>query len=97
MGTPANIASYSTLAHMLCAVSGYKPGFVTGFLVDVHLYESQWEAAKILVEREPLELPTLYVNYRNEIGDDISQFNVDDFSFKGTYKSHEPLSVKMVA
>lgn len=97
LGIPSNIASYATLAHMLCAVSGYKPGIITGFLVDVHLYESQWENAKTLVNRKPFDLPELYINYRPEIGDDISKFNVDDFSFGETYVCHPPLSVKMVA
>lgn len=59
LGVPFNIASYALLTVLLAKETGFKPGIVTGFLSDVHVYENHVENAKIQIEREPYKFPNL--------------------------------------
>jgi len=45
--------------HLLCQETGFKPGKLTGFLGDCHIYENHVYGAKEQLKREPLELPTI--------------------------------------
>lgn len=59
LGLPFDLASYATLMHLLCRWSGFKPGILTGFLNDVHLYENTIEGVKQQIDRTPFELPQI--------------------------------------
>lgn len=87
LGLPFNIASYAMLLILLGKEAGMTPGRLCGMLGDTHIYENQFETAKIQLEREPLPLPQL------EITDFASIF---DWTYKQrrllNYKSHEKLS-----
>jgi len=43
LGLPFNIASYGTLALLLCKQFGFKPGMLTGHLGDTHIYLNHME------------------------------------------------------
>ena len=60
-GIPYNISSYALLLKLLCKESGLNEGILTGFLVDVHIYENHLEAANIQIKREPFKLPKLNI------------------------------------
>lgn len=64
LGVGSNIASYALLMMLLCESSGLKPGKLVGTLADCHIYTNHMEAAKILVDREEVELPTLAIKYK---------------------------------
>jgi thymidylate synthase len=59
LGIPFNIASYALLLELLAKESGLKPGILTGFLSDVHIYENHIEGAKLQIQRIPKPLPRL--------------------------------------
>ena len=59
LGLPFNIASYALLQHLLCKETGYKPGSLTGFLGDTHIYNNHIEGARKQAEREPKDFPTV--------------------------------------
>lgn len=57
LGASSNIASYAVLLHLFAKHAGLIPRKLTGFGLDVHLYENQIEAAKELIERPSFKLP----------------------------------------
>lgn len=59
LGLPFNISSYGLLLHLLCMETGFKPGYLTGNLTDVHLYENHVEAAREQLSRNSLPLPQI--------------------------------------
>lgn len=67
LGVPFNIASYAALVHILCDITGYKPGVLTWFGGSVHIYENQIDQCRIQITRYPRELPLLKINWPNEI------------------------------
>ena len=92
LGAPYNIASYSLLANLIASVTGHMPGELTYYVNSAHIYENHIDQIKEQLEREPLELPGLYFEYK----DSIFEYSVDDFKIEN-YKSHPsikaPLSV----
>jgi len=61
LGLPFNIASYALLLLLFCAETGYKPGYLIGFLMDTHIYENHVDGLKEQTMREPKELPRLHI------------------------------------
>ena len=80
VGQPYNITQYALLLRMLAQVCGYDAGELTVMLGDVHIYQSQLELAKIQVQRQPRELPTLHLN--PDITD-LYDFTYEDITIKG--------------
>tara|TARA_Y100001968_G_scaffold103741_2_gene93757 strand:- start:15492 stop:16316 length:825 start_codon:yes stop_codon:yes gene_type:complete len=74
LGVPFNISSYSLLTCMIAQVCGLEPGEFVWTGGDCHLYLNHMEQAKMQIEREPLELPTLRL--------DPSISNIDEFSYE---------------
>lgn len=77
LGLPFNIASYATLLTLLAKLTGYTPGILTGFLADVHLYESHLLQVEDQLLRSPYELPTLDYTGPTYTGE---RFNADIFN-----------------
>lgn len=63
LGLPFNIASYGLLLSLLAHQFGYKPGILTGFLGDTHIYNNHREQVEEQVSRLPqaYELPGLAI------------------------------------
>lgn len=51
LGVPFNIASYSLLLHMVCHVTGMKPGKFVHTFGDAHLYSNHKEQVNMLLSR----------------------------------------------
>lgn len=62
LGVPFNIASYGLLLSLLAKQFGYKPGILTGFFGDSHIYKNHKEQVLTQISREPYELPTLDIS-----------------------------------
>lgn len=91
LGVPFNIASYALLLHMVAQVTGYIAGECILTLNDAHIYHNHFEAVKEQLSREPLALPSLWLNPERKSIDD---FTMDDIRLEN-YESHPPIKAKM--
>lgn len=82
LGLPFNISSYGLLLSLLAKQFGYKPGILTGFLGDTHIYENHIEQIGTMTGRlsEAKELPTLVIKDRFK---DVREFDaLNDIEIK---------------
>lgn len=84
LGVPFNIASYALLTMMMAQVTGLELGDFVHTFGDAHLYLNHLEQVETQLQREPLPLPTMYLN--SEVKD-IFSFTSDDFELVG-YQFH---------
>lgn len=93
LGLPFNIASYALLTHLVAKVTDKRPGELTLFLADTHIYLNHLEQVKLQLTREPRALPELSLNPNITNIDNISP---DDIAVVG-YNPHPnipaPISV----
>jgi thymidylate synthase len=91
LGVPFNIASYALLLAMVAQVTGLRPHECVLTLNDAHIYHSHFDAVREQLKREPLPLPTLWLNPAIT---DIDGFTPDDIKLVG-YESHPPIKADM--
>ena len=91
LGVPFNIASYSILTHMIAQVCDLKVGEFVHVLGDAHIYLNHVEQVKEQLAREPLPLPTLWINPEVK---DIFKFTMEDFRLDG-YNSYASIKAPM--
>jgi thymidylate synthase len=84
LGVPFNIASYALLTLMVAQVCELEPGEFIHSFGDVHLYSNHIEQAKLLLSREPFQLPTMRINPEVK---DLFSFQFEDFALEN-YQSH---------
>ena len=83
LGVPFNIASYALLTMMIAQVCGLQPGEFVHTFGDVHIYNNLKEQVDEQLTREPMELPTMWINPEVK---DINDFKYEDFRLEN-YKS----------
>ena len=88
LGLPFNIASYGLLLMMIADEVNMVPEELIGNLGDVHLYLDHIEQAKEQMNREPFELPTVYVR------DGIESFMNGDIILEN-YQSHPAIKAPL--
>ena len=84
LGVPFNIASYSLLTMMVAQVTGLRPGEFVHTFGDAHLYLNHLQQANEQLNREPLQLPQMYLN---EDVRSLFDFAYDDFRLED-YQYH---------
>ena len=70
LGVPYNIASYALLTMMMARMAGLDLGEFIWTGGDVHLYNNHLEQARIQLQREPRDLPTVDLKDRGQGIDD---------------------------
>lgn len=75
LGVPFNIASYALLLHMVAQVTGLKAGELVHTIGDAHIYMNHIDQVKTQLERDPFDLPDLWLNPAIT---DIRDFTIDD-------------------
>lgn len=91
LGLPFDICLYALLLSMVAQITGYKPKDLIISFGDVHLYNDHAEQAHMQLTREPLKLPTLWLN--PEISD-IDDFKFEDIEIRD-YKYHPAIKAKV--
>lgn len=89
LGIPFNIASYSVLTHMIAQVCGLSVGEFIHNVGDAHIYQNQIPAVLEQLNRDPLPLPTLWLN---PTVTDITKFTMDDVKLLN-YRHHSAIEI----
>ena len=101
LGLPFNIASYALLAKILEKLTGYKAIGIEGNLKCVHLYDNQYEAAKLLLLRDinahsNCDLEIADFDNMKHIDTIFNELKISDFKLVG-YSSDNEIKVDMLA
>jgi thymidylate synthase len=101
LGLPFNIASYALLAKILEKITGYKALAIEGNLKCVHFYDNQYDAVKLLLDRNTnthsnCEVEINNIDFNSDVNTIFNQMNIKDFNLVG-YSSDSELKVDMLA
>jgi thymidylate synthase len=91
LGLPFNIASYALLLHMVAQLTNLKPGELTLFLWDTHLYKNHLKQARQQLKRKPYKLPEIKIKRKVK---NIDDFKFDDFVLLN-YQSHPAIKAEI--
>ena len=95
LGVGANIASYALLLELLAKEAGLIPGELVGTLADCHIYENHLPAARELVQRSELALPTIKIKSKQDGAFDIFSWTHNEVELIG-YNPQEKIDVGAV-
>lgn len=90
LGVPFNTASYALLLHLICLETNKKPGCVTGFFNNVHIYVNHLEAFKEILKRKPYKFPGI----KTENFSGLFNWQHND-TVVVNYQSHGPVSMEI--
>lgn len=94
LGLPFNVSSYALLTCLIAKVVGLKPGTLTFFGGDTHLYINHIEQAKEQISRQPYDFPKLNIKKEIKSIEDIENLELNDIELIG-YKSHAAIKAEM--
>lgn len=84
LGLAWNICNLALVTTLLAKQTGYKPGEIVWFGMDVHLYLNHIDQAKEQITREPRPFPTLLIKRKPE---SLFDYRIDDLELEG-YDPH---------
>lgn len=96
LGVPFNIASYSALTHIIAKHTGLVAHEFVYHLGNAHIYEEHIEALRVQLKRKPYEFAKIEICETNENREKIDNYQIEDIKLLN-YKSHETISMKMIA
>ena len=92
LGVPYNIASYALLTHLVARNVGLEPRKLFITFGDAHLYRTHLDAARELLEREPLQLPRL--SFAEGAPQSLFLIGGNDVTVEG-YDPHPPIKAPL--
>lgn len=87
VGAPTNIAGYGLLLCLLAHCCDMDRGTLVFDAGDAHIYLDQLDLVKEQLQREPLPLPTLWINPEKK---DLFSFGAEDIRLEN-YTYHDPI------
>lgn len=97
LGASFNMVQCYFLLWVMAKLTGKKPGIATHHMVNIHLYENQYELSKEQLKREPYPSPKLICNkpitYESVFGlceNEEDNLHPNDFDVEG-YQCHPPI------
>ena len=95
LGLQFNIASYGLLLSIIAKEVNMVADELIGNLGDTHLYLNHIEQAKEQITREPMKLPSIFLDYRDgEYSKDLTDLTPEDIILNG-YKSHPSIKAPL--
>ncbi len=94
LGSPFNISSYALLTCLIAKITNLKPGTLTYFAGDTHLYLNHLEQAKEQLSRKPFPFPELNIKKDIKSLKDIEALTFEDIELIG-YVSHSAIKAEM--
>ena len=95
LGLPFNIASYGLLLSIIAKEVDMVADELIGNLGDTHLYLNHIEQAKEQITREPMKLPSIFLDYRDgEYSKDLTDLTPEDIILN-SYKSHPSIKAPL--
>ena len=91
LGVPFNIASYALLLKMIAQVTDLEAKELIITLGDAHIYHLHFPAVEEQLTRDPLPLPTLWLNPEVR---SLFDFKMTDIELKN-YQSHSAIKAEM--
>lgn len=91
LGLPFNVASYALLTHMIAQVCDLTVGELIISTGDTHIYSNHVKQVEQQLSRQPLKLPTLWLNPNIKNIDDFRMENID----LDGYDSHGTIKAEM--
>ena len=92
VGVPANMVQYAALALMLEQLTDFEAAVYYHTISDAHIYEDQIDQVRLILDREPRRLPTVYLNDSGRKVTDIHDFRAEHFELSD-YDPHPGLTV----
>lgn len=92
VGVPSNMIQYAALALMLEQLTDFAAAVYYHTISDAHVYEDQLEQARLILEREPVRLPTVHLNDTGRRVTDIHAFRAEHFELTD-YHPHPGLRI----
>ncbi|MBC8211165.1 MAG: thymidylate synthase [Gammaproteobacteria bacterium] len=84
LGVPFNVCNLAFITTLLAEQTGYKPGEIVWYGLDVHVYLNHLEQVKEQLSREPKDFPKLIIKNKR---DSLFDYVIDDFDLDG-YDPH---------
>lgn len=85
LGVPFNIASYALLMILIANECNLTPGIFTHSIGDAHIYKNHIDGARLILNRDPLPLPSIKLNV--PVGTSILDIKFEDIELVD-YKYH---------
>jgi thymidylate synthase len=79
VGVPANMVQYAALALMLEQLTGIEAVAYYHTISDAHIYADQLDHVRVMLDREPRALPSVYLNEAGRAVTDIHEFRAEHF------------------
>lgn len=88
LGLAWNVINLALVTHLIAKQTGYKPGEIVWFGMDVHLYLNHIEQAKTQIARSPRPMPTLEIAPSVE---SLFDYRIEHLNISG-YDPHEAIA-----
>ena len=88
LGLAWNVINLALITHLIARQSGYQPGEIVWFGMDVHLYLNHIEQAELQVGRTPRAMPKLEID---PAVNSLFDYRIEHLNITG-YEPHDAIA-----